>query len=185
MAQRVLIVKWKQGGIYRKEEFARPSGVNTWLWVPDIYSHDYKTHDLFTPGGAYLTVSVALRLKLLSELCEAYSISVMGGLSAKELERILKNRLSRLPKADQETAFESMCMTGSEDRLDVEMLPPEAGRDVVKANVWRTDRPLGVKTGGTRVSFETFVLEGKEWKWLPKSNCFWYPTKVETQQKAP
>ena len=186
MSDTVLVLRWKQPGIYRKEEFYRCAGEQVWHWrAANMYTRDYPIYEPSTPSNAYLALNTALQLGILSEVCNDYATSVRGGLSAKEWERVLNDRLSKFPRLQQEMAWEELMMASSEDELEVEMLPPEAGRDVVKANVWRMDRPLGVKTGGTRRSGETFVQEGKEWKWLPKPNCFWYPTKIETQQKAP
>ena len=186
VSDRVLIVRWKEGGIHRKEEFVRLANETTWHWITaNPFSHDHRSHDLSTPKNAYLAVSLALRLGVVSEVCNAYSTTVCGGLGVKELERILNDRLSALSKNGRIQAWEQLRMAGSEDELEIEMLPPGAGRGSVKAKVWRVGSPLGAKVGGPKLSFETFIQEGNEWKWLPKPNCFWYPTKAEKPEKAP
>lgn len=52
-------------------------------------------------------------------------------------------------------------------RVEEEMLPQEDGEQ--RSRVWRLDQ------SGKRTTFELFVKEGDEWKWVLDEKSIWYP----------
>ena len=176
----VLLVRWTDGKIIRKERFIRFPKETAWKWLP-LFEHDRKVYDFSTPANTYLALAQSLRYKLVREVVTTCATSVKGGLSDKEWQGILEERLSRMKKREREETWNTPELSGLRDAIEEEMTPPSATLEPTKCKVWdltdarkREDRK--------RVDFETFVKEGNEWKWLPKPKYFWYPTKTEPKR---
>lgn len=180
----VLHLRWSDGKIIRKERFVRVAKQTAWKWMPDAYEHDRPVYDLSSPTTAYLAVGQALRYRLVSELVRTYAISVKGRLSHKEVERLLHDRLSKLSSKERTRTWSVPVLSGLREFIEEEMIPAPAGLEATKCKVWEL-RDARKGEDRRRVECETFIKEGSEWKWLPKTEYFWCPSKVERKESEP
>ena len=177
MRHQVLVVRWKQSRVMREENLFLLPGEKMWRWCPDPNGSNYPIYDATTAKHVYLALVQSLRLRLVEQLCEFFATSVRGGLSVKECVRILAGRLSQLPEKAQRSKWTNPAFRGSgEQEIEEEMLPRD-GSSRVLCRVWR----VSVKDR-KRIDHELFIKEGNEWKWLPKPESFWNPTKAEPKR---
>jgi hypothetical protein len=130
----------------------------SWTGKPTGYS---------SPTNAFLSVAQAQSIRDLLTIHRSMARGVLRGLAFEKYREVVGE------KRKKGVAFP---YTGSgQVHLEEEVLPPEDGKQ--KCRVWRLDEK------GKRTTFELFVKEGDEWKWLPDPKCIWYPAKTEDDPK--
>jgi len=174
-----LTVRVPHEKIIRKETFIRKIGGEMWQWVFEG-SKEEALYDRQTPLHAYRAVGQTLRYHLLDELCSSLATSVCGGLSVKECERLLRERLANMPESQRHHIWEDPYFETARENLEEEMLAVDQLSSWKRCKVWNLGGIPKQRHDG-----ELFIQEGDEWKWLPRPDSFWYPTKIEKQEKAP
>jgi len=148
-----------------------------WKWLPpidpDAPTAPAYSYDITTPTKAFATLKRAQDpgydgMPDLHGIHYALENSLKSSLPALKYREVIGGRKGKAKWTRPDFSYGA-------DRLEEEMPPLEDGKQ--KCRVWRLDEK------GKRTTFELFVKEGDEWKWLPDPKCIWYPAKTEADPK--
>lgn len=147
---------------FQKEE-------DQWKWLSMASGFNMKEYDFSTPTKAYRSIGGAMFSSNLRRQSDI--LAIYGAIASHLKEGVTFEEYQTLIKRRRKSKFQQFPPYFHQDKLEEEMLPTEIGED--KAKVWSVTRE------GRRASFELFIKEGSEWKWLPRSEYIWYPSKVK------
>lgn len=165
----------EDGKLRGSVDFIKQKG--QWKWVPPL-NMDAPTapayrYDFSTPSKAFATLKRAQdpgydNIPDSQGIHHALESSLKSSFPAVEYREIFGARKGKVKWKRPDFSYR-------EDDLEEEMLQPENGKQ--KCKVWRLDDK------GKRTTFELFVKEGDEWKWIPDPKYIWYPAKPEPEDK--
>lgn len=170
---RVLWLKSEDGKVRGFTSFVRQN--DEWRWYPafDPEALPVYAFDLSSPKAVFLSLAGASKHpSAIQSDIDAFYEAIATSLKRSDLVAKYEMRVAR---RKPEVAWIRPNFFYNEDHLQEEMLPQKD--DKQKCRVWRLDEK------GERTTFELFVKEGDEWKWLPDPKCIWHPAQTEDDPK--
>jgi hypothetical protein len=159
-------VWWRSGSTKQRGYLLFGLQEGKWKLSPNDESTETKwpDYDFSSPIAAFQSLQRAMRFDEWDTLgiYDALASDLKKGVSFEAYDRQVKEMLKRKQGEHPELRYEP-------DRLHVQELPVENGKS--KCKIWKLSKEK------KQESFEVFVKEGNEWKWIPDPKYVWYPKK--------